>query len=57
MLRKMLNIVDKGIEFDPLDLDSLVLAVFVDAGFEETPDSSSWLGLITTLMENTATPT
>ena len=39
-----------GLRFLPLHLDSLCIAVFVDAGFEANPDSSSQLGFIVTLM-------
>lgn len=41
MIRTMLNRVDKGIEFVSHDLDSLVMAIFVDADFAANADSSS----------------
>lgn len=40
--------------FVPLDLDYLVMAVFVDDGFGANPDSSSQLGLLITLMDKHA---
>lgn len=46
----MLKSKEKGIRFVPLDLDSMFMAVFVDAGFGANPDSSSPLGFIVTIM-------
>lgn len=47
----MLNSPEKGLNFVPLDLDSIVMAVFVDAGFGANLDSSSQLGFIITVMD------
>lgn len=48
----MLNSHDKSIMFVPLDLDSLAMTVFVDAGSVANADSSSQLGFMITLMKN-----
>lgn len=51
-ISRTLNGVNKGINFIPLDLDTVFMAVFVDAGFAANPDSSSQLGFVITLMDN-----
>lgn len=40
-----------GLQYVPLELDSLAMEVFVDVGFAANPDSSSQLGFIITLMD------
>lgn len=47
----MIKTKTQGLRFVPLDLDSIVMAVFVDAGFATNPDSSSQLGFIITLID------
>lgn len=40
-----------GLDFVPFDIDSIVLAVYIDAGFETNTDMSSERGLITVMTE------
>lgn len=47
-INSLLNSAEKGLNFVPLDLDSIVMDVFVDAGFGASLDSSFQLGLIIT---------
>lgn len=42
---------NRGLKFVQLDLDSLCMAVFVDAGFATNPDKSSQIGFIIVLMD------
>ena len=53
-ISSLLNSIEKGLNFVPPDLDSIVMAVFVDAGFGANLDSSSQLGFIITLMDKDA---
>lgn len=50
-IREMLATVDKGLKYVPLDLNSLIMDVFVDAGFGTNKDSSSQLGFRIKLMD------
>lgn len=56
MIATMLNGLYKGIKLVPPELDSLVMAVFVDAGFTGKAYSLSQLRFIVTLMDKTVRP-
>lgn len=45
---------EQGLNFFPLNRNSLRIAVFVDAGFGTNPDLLSQLGFIVILMDHTA---